>query len=140
MMNSNEPKMSATKASSETTSSPTLAPEASDLNLSGALARLRGDRELLRALIDIFLEDAQPLLDRVKSAYHASDAAALHYAAHSLRGLAANFDAREVIEPALRLEKQASAGDAFDASADVALAQLERATAELVERLRDYRG
>ncbi len=139
MMNSNEPKMSATKSSSETTSSPTLAPEASDLNLSGALARLRGDRELLRALIDIFLEDAQPLLDRVKSAYHASDAAALHYAAHSLRGLAANFDAQGVIEPALRLEKQA-AGDAFDASADVALAQLERATAELVERLREYRG
>ncbi len=55
---------------------------------------------MLAALIDIFLEDGPPLMERVKSAYLLPNRSALHHAAHSLRGLASNFDARDVVEPA----------------------------------------
>jgi HPt (histidine-containing phosphotransfer) domain-containing protein len=108
-------------------------------NLDAALARLGGDRELLAALIEIFLEDGPALLKRVKSAYLSDDRPALHHTAHHLRGLASNFDARDVTEPALLIEKLAASNTNGHADAGIVLEQLETAVVKLTEDLRNFR-
>jgi two-component system sensor histidine kinase/response regulator len=110
-----------------------------NFNLDAALIRLGGDRELLAALIEIFLEDGPPLMARVQSAYVAPDRSALHLAAHNLRGLASNFDARDVTDPALRLEQLAASGGALDSPGRATLDQLGQAVARLTEGLREFR-
>jgi HPt (histidine-containing phosphotransfer) domain-containing protein len=108
-------------------------------NLNAALARLGGDRELLAALIEVFLEDGPPLMKRLESAFDSGDRPALHHAAHHLRGLASNFDADDVTEPALCIEKLASSRADFDSEADASLEQLDSAVARLTAELRNYR-
>jgi two-component system sensor histidine kinase/response regulator len=108
-------------------------------NLNAALARLGGDRELLAALIEIFLEDGPPLMVRVKSAFQSVDRPALHHTAHHLRGLASNFDAQDVTDPAFRLEKLAAGCADFDSAAEISLEQLNAAVVQLTEDLRNFR-
>lgn len=73
-------------------------PKQTILNLDNALSRLSGDRELLFELIDFYLEDYEKLLRKASAAAENDDPIALKRSAHSLKGLAANFDAMKVIE------------------------------------------
>ncbi len=75
------------------------------LNLQAALKRLGGDTDLLRNFVEVYHEDSPKLLDAIGRAVDHGDGPALQRAAHSLKGLAANFDAREVVEVAGRLEQ-----------------------------------
>jgi two-component system sensor histidine kinase/response regulator len=70
-----------------------------------------GDRELLRELARIFLDDCPARLSAIQAAVERSDAAALFEAAHGLRGSVANFGAAPAVEAALKLELMGKAGD-----------------------------
>jgi CheY-like chemotaxis protein len=70
-----------------------------------ALARLRGNRGLLEDLARMFLEDCRPLLEQLHRAWEARDGQTLMRSAHSLKGLAANFEALDATEAARRVEQ-----------------------------------
>lgn len=58
------------------------------------LERMDGDRELLREVIEIFLEDAPAQLSALQDACRLADPAAMEKAAHTLKGAAANISAK----------------------------------------------
>jgi histidine phosphotransfer protein HptB len=62
-------------------------------------------------LIELFLKDAQPKLDRMKSALERKDFTTLALAAHSLKGSASNLGARRLSELCATLEKWAKVSD-----------------------------
>jgi HPt (histidine-containing phosphotransfer) domain-containing protein len=98
-------------------------------DLSGALARMGGDRELLQKLVEFFCEDAPQYLDRLKAAADERDPAGVQHAAHSLNGLVANFGAEAASRAALRLEEMGHSGDLSSVSEGV------RALEEEITRL-----
>jgi HPt (histidine-containing phosphotransfer) domain-containing protein len=70
-----------------------------------AIARLGGDLELYRELIQSFLDDSAGLLPRLEAAIAAAEAEAVHKAAHNLKGTAATCGAIAVAEVATELER-----------------------------------
>jgi len=70
------------------------------------LERAGGDEELLRQIVELFLDSGPRYLEQLESALAQGDAAALQRAAHSLRGAASNFGASAVCTHAQRLEMQ----------------------------------
>lgn len=74
-------------------------------DLKRALNRLQGDQELFCSLVEFFNEDHAPLMASIKQGIEQNDAALVHRSAHSLKGLAANFDADAVVEAALEVER-----------------------------------
>lgn len=107
------------------------------INLQAALVRLANDRTLLREMIDFFLEDAPVLLQQARDALHAGDMPALRRAAHSIKGLAANFEALGTVSAALKLEKAAEANQTDDVSA--LFSKLEDSVQDTVSSLRTSR-
>ena len=103
------------------------------IDLSGALRRLRGDRQLLLDLISFFLEDCPQAMEDVHHAVQLQNCDDLSLAAHSLKGLAANFDAHQVVETAGAIEQHARAGDLASAAQLIPAldAALKRLTADL---------
>ena len=69
-----------------------------------ALIRTGHDPELLAELIEIFLADCPWRMAELQEAIALSDAQSLERAAHKLKGAAAVFDARSVVEAAEQLE------------------------------------
>lgn len=102
-------------------------------DLDEALERVGGDRELLKEIADLFLEDAPRSLEAVRLAIDANDCPALQRAAHSLKGSVANFGAQETVDAAFRLEKMGVDGKMGDAMAT--FAQLESALQTVCEGL-----
>jgi CheY-like chemotaxis protein/HPt (histidine-containing phosphotransfer) domain-containing protein len=103
--------------------------------VSGALARLGGDEELLLELIRLFRQDAHLLVRKLYAGLEVGDAEAVARAAHNLRGLAANFDAAATVEFALEIERSATRGELstaakrvpeFEIKLDNLLASLDR--------------
>jgi len=92
---------------------------------SRAAARLGGDENLLRELLELFLADAPRMVSEVRDAIDAKDAEALRRAAHALKGSVANFGAGGAVDAARRLETMGAAGNLADARA--ALSELEQA-------------
>lgn len=80
-------------------------------DLSGALARMGGDRELLQRIVEFFRQDSPEYLARLQAAAHKGDSAGVEQAAHSLHGLVANFGADAAAQAALRLEEMGQTGD-----------------------------
>jgi PAS domain S-box-containing protein len=75
------------------------------------LERTGQDAELVREIVDLFLEDSMGLLDRIRKAVAEDDSAELERAAHALKGSVLNFEARTVADLALGLESIGRAGD-----------------------------
>lgn len=75
------------------------------------LERVEGDAELLREVVELFRADSPRLMEEVRAAVVAGDAAALKRAAHTLKGAAGNFGAAAVVAAALELEAMGRAGD-----------------------------
>ena len=67
------------------------------LDLDAALKRLGGDRNILIELAKMFAEDAPGLLDAIKQGIQQARYSDAGRAAHSLRGLAANFSAARLM-------------------------------------------
>jgi len=79
-------------------------------DLDEALHRVRGDRVMLGQLVSMFEEDCPVLLDTIRAAVRARDAATLTRAAHTLKGSCALLGAHEAREAAKRLEDMARDG------------------------------
>jgi signal transduction histidine kinase/CheY-like chemotaxis protein len=74
------------------------------------LERFLGDRSLLQAVAETFIEHLPVLLGDVDAAVAAGDLQALQRAAHSLKGSAGNFGYAPAFDAALRLEQLGQAG------------------------------
>jgi len=74
------------------------------INLTPALARLENDRELLCDLARFYLEDGPQLLQEIQHGIDTSDFELITRSAHSLKGLASNFDAHATVAAALAIE------------------------------------
>jgi two-component system sensor histidine kinase/response regulator len=92
------------------------APLETSLDVAGVMRRLGGDLGLLQEFIRVFDEDAPGLVCAIQRGVAQGDAVAVQRAAHSLRGLAANFGARAAVEAATQLETLAHGGAVSEAA------------------------
>jgi PAS domain S-box-containing protein len=99
------------------------------LDESLALSRVGGDVELLKEVVELFLDDYPSTFEKIKGAVASRDATALEHAAHSLKGSVSTFGANRAFEAAFTLEKQGRSGDLTGAQDGVV--QLEQALAAL---------
>jgi PAS domain S-box-containing protein len=76
-----------------------------------ALARVDGDRELFREVVELFSGECARLMAEMQSAISEGDAYRLNRAAHTLKGAVGNFGADAVHELALELEAMGKHGD-----------------------------
>jgi len=95
------------------------------LDESLALSRVGGDVELLKEVIELFLDDYPGTFEKIRNAVAASDVSALEHHAHSLKGSVSTFGANRAFEAAFALEKQGRSGDLR--GAQEGLFQLEQA-------------
>jgi CheY-like chemotaxis protein len=95
------------------------------LDESLALSRVGGDVELLKEVIELFLNDYPGTFEKIRNAVAASDVSALEHHAHSLKGSVSTFGANRAFEAAFALEKQGRSGDLR--GAQEGLFQLEQA-------------
>jgi HPt (histidine-containing phosphotransfer) domain-containing protein len=99
------------------------------MNVNDALRRLGDDEELLRDIVQIYLEDAPGIIERIHNAAAQGDTNALQRAAHSLKGLGATLSASEVVGAAARLEHMAASKSLSDAAK--AVAEVDRHVSDL---------
>ena len=95
--------------------------------------RYDGDGELLLALIEIFGQDAEPLLEEIAGNIAQDDAKAARASAHKLKGLIGNFGAKRAHDLALDVELLSRDGKLGEASK--ALARLSESTRQLLAEL-----
>jgi PAS domain S-box-containing protein len=93
------------------------------------LARLDGDEELLREIVEMFLAGYPQMLADVRDAIKRGDGARLEHVAHSLKGAIGNFGVLSATDAALQLEVKGRMKDL--AEADKAYAILEEAVRQL---------
>jgi PAS domain S-box-containing protein len=103
-----------------------------------ALARVKGDRELLQDIVGLFFEETPALLTALRESIQGSDAQALVRAAHSLKGTVSSFGAPAARDAALRLEVMGRSGDLR--YVEPTCAELEREIARLEQALAEFRG
>ena|SRR5579864_510534 len=112
---------------------PSVSQQLQQLDESLALSRVGGDADLLREVIELFLDDYPQAIEGIRSAVAAHDATALEHQAHSLKGSVSTFGARRAFEAALALEKQGRSKDL--SGVENGLSQLEDALQALVPEL-----
>lgn len=96
------------------------------IDLEFALSRLDNDRELLREIAGMFIEESEKLMSAMRNALDNNDSKALETAAHTMKGMLGNFGAPAAVEAAFSLEKLGRTGDMSKAVA--AYADLETET------------
>jgi CheY-like chemotaxis protein len=79
-------------------------PQEAVLDLDELLARVEGDRDLLRELAAMFRDESPRLLSEVRRCAETLDARGLEEAAHSIKGACSNLSARPTAAAALALE------------------------------------
>ncbi|WP_435011571.1 response regulator [Tundrisphaera lichenicola] len=99
-----------------------------------ALENLGGDSELLDEVVGLFLDDCPRLLGAIHEALGSGDSATLERLTHTVSGVASNFAAKSIAEPALKLQVMSKSGNL--AGAGVIEGELARA----VERFREEVG
>jgi len=119
------------------TAAATESPSSSSGRAAAVLSRLQGRQALLNELVEIFLADAPQTLSGLQQAVAAGDLAALHTAAHRLRGQLETFEDRQASACALRLEEAARDGDQEAARRE--LAALEQAWPAALDELAQLR-
>jgi len=82
-----------------------------NFDASALLSRVGGDRQSLRLVAEMFLQDCPRLLRGVQAALAAADAPGLHRAAHALRGAAATVGALVLRDQANVLESASGIPD-----------------------------
>jgi len=104
---------------------------------AAAIARLDNDEVLLDDMIRFFRSDSPELLRQIRVALEAHDVPEVVRAAHSLKGLAATFDATAVVAAGRSVEELGKAGRL--AEAEKALPILEFEVGRLSRALADFR-
>ncbi|MFP4225303.1 MAG: Hpt domain-containing protein [Desulfobacterales bacterium] len=77
--------------------------------------RVDGDNELIREVLEIFLEDTPSTLEALKTGISDQSPEAVARAAHTLKGASANIAANRLRDHAYQLELKAKSGDLADA-------------------------
>ena len=93
-----------------TVSPPEEAPEET-LDNDLAMASVGGDRELLREIATLFLDDWERLVGEIEDAVASRNATRLRQSAHRLKGSIGHFGAPAVMAQARRLEHMGQTGD-----------------------------
>jgi HPt (histidine-containing phosphotransfer) domain-containing protein len=106
------------------------------LDWNEALRTVKGDRELLRVVVETFLEESPRLLGTIRQALAAGDASTLRISAHTLKGSMHYLGSIRAFERAFQLEKMGQSGNLENAAG--ALAALEAEMARLLPALLDY--
>jgi HPt (histidine-containing phosphotransfer) domain-containing protein len=106
------------------------------MDVDQALQRLGNDEDLLRDIIQIYLEDAPGMVKRIHAAVEENDANTLQRAAHSLKGLASTLSAHEVVDVAYRLEHIAATRNLADAAKTAA--EVDQRVDELSRAVKEY--
>lgn len=106
------------------------------IDIDGVLERLRGDRGLLADLAACYLEDYQVLLQGVETAARQGEAAEARRNAHSLKGLAMNFNADQTSKLAAEVELMLAGGNIKEAMQQ--LPKLSAMADQLAKLLRPY--
>jgi HPt (histidine-containing phosphotransfer) domain-containing protein len=104
------------------------------LDRQAAIERFGGDRQLLRELAEIFLEDQGALLQDLRAALAGRDRERTERLAHSLKGIAANLGGLRVEAAALEMEDAARTRGLEMAA--LAIEPLTRELHRLVDELR----
>lgn len=107
-------------------------------DVPGALKRMAGDLGLLAAVVQFFLEDAPVLFKRIEQAVQDANPKELESASHALKGLAANFGAKQVIDLTFQLETAGRKGQLGEVAELVA--RLRPELGRLEAELRGYRA
>ena len=110
--------------------SPATADDPPAFDRVAALGNLGGDEALLAEVLGLFLDDCPRLMTEIRAAVDSVDAPALGRLAHTVSGVAGNFEAPAIVGPARRLQAMAKSGDL--AGARLAAGELGRA----IDRLR----
>ena len=75
------------------------------LNLEAALELMDGDADLLKEVLQIFVEDVPRKMNGLHKALDSADADAIRFEAHSIKGSSANIGADLVRELAIKIEQ-----------------------------------
>jgi HPt (histidine-containing phosphotransfer) domain-containing protein len=81
-----------------------------EINKADLLDRVEGDLALLKEVVEVFRDVYPGMLAELKQAVDRRDAPVITRAAHTLKGVVANFGARSAFAAALRLETLGRAG------------------------------
>lgn len=107
------------------------------LDVDASLQRLGGDTQLLADLGIIFEEDAPPKIAALRDALQSGQRSDVERPLHSLKGLAAAFDAHPLMATISQMERHAWKGELAEVSALVF--ELQCRLDELVETLQSLR-
>jgi CheY-like chemotaxis protein/HPt (histidine-containing phosphotransfer) domain-containing protein len=102
---------------------PPMAAKSAGFMLADALGRTGGDRELLREIVGIVLEDAPKQLAALATARDRGDAPEIKRLAHALRGAVSNVGAQPLVAAIQELEAVARGGTSDDCGPPLARAQ-----------------
>jgi PAS domain S-box-containing protein len=105
------------------------------LHTADVLARLDGDEELLREIMEIYISDSTLYMKKLKQALDVGDTTHAERQAHTLKSTAANIGAASVEEEALQIELAARENDL-----DKACAMYERLKHEFEKALKAVTG
>jgi HPt (histidine-containing phosphotransfer) domain-containing protein len=105
------------------------------IDWEAALHHTAGDRTLMRTMIDVFLAESPKMLDEVRAAIAARDAARLRRAGHSLKGSCGYFAAQRACCAALAIETLGQNGslDKADSAVEELARELQRLNPVLAE-------
>jgi len=106
-------------------------------NPEAALVRLDGDVELFGMLVALYMQDSRTLLGQLGDSLERGEAREAQRAAHSLKGLAANFDGVRASSAAAKIELAAKSEDLEAAAA--LRPELEKQIEQLRGALASYR-
>jgi two-component system, sensor histidine kinase and response regulator len=103
-------------------------------DLNWALSHLGNDATLLSELAGLFIQESITLLPALRAAVNQRDARAVETAAHTLKGSASNFGAKDLCRDALALEQSGRDHNFIDI--DQRLAAFERSAALFMDDLK----
>jgi two-component system, sensor histidine kinase and response regulator len=110
-------------------------PEAGDtLDRDSLLAGFGGRKDLLKQVVDVFLEDAPEMMARIRDALKIGNGVEVAAASHALKGSVGLFSQGQAYEEARRLEQLGRRGDL--AASEAACAELDASVSKLMTDLR----
>lgn len=96
-----------------------------------------GEPDVLTEVLQMFLDEVPPRLERLRNAWVAGNIQEVHRAAHSLKGSAGNVGARRLYDVCKQLDELGKAGDtASSALVDSLMAEYRVVEAEMNQLLR----
>ena len=91
------------------------------LNVEALKSHFDGDEEMIADLLEIFEETFGEILNDTKAAVESKSFDDLEHAAHTLKGMIANFFAEDLISAAQKLESMGKSSELVDAESHLQL-------------------